>query len=153
MWHKQVACWLGVVAVGSASGAGSPLAIEPGSSCTFANAEAYGAGDRPFSVALGDLDGDLDLDLVVANFDSDDVSVLLDTCLCPWDCDGSGDGLVTVQDLLALIAQFQNPNPPCDAGGSCDYDGNGCVDVQDLLKLIAQWSDVSVNPGTECPDQ
>ena len=58
-----------------------------------------------------------------------------------------------VQDLLAVIAQFQAPNPPCNAGGSCDYDANGCVGFGDLLKLIAQWSDVSVNPGTLCPDQ
>ena len=47
-----------------------------GASCThplFGNA----AGNAPFSVAIGDLDGDLDLDLAVANQSSDDVSVLL----------------------------------------------------------------------------
>lgn len=37
----------------------------------------YDTGDRSCSVALGDLDGDDDLDLAVGNADSDDVSVLL----------------------------------------------------------------------------
>ena len=42
----------------------------------------YGAGDRPLSVAIDDLNGDGELDLAVANADSDNVSVLL----------GNGDG-------------------------------------------------------------
>ena len=36
----------------------------------------YGAGDFPPSVAIGDLDGDGDLDLAVANYYSNNVSVL-----------------------------------------------------------------------------
>lgn len=92
-------------------------------------------------------------DIFSGTSDDTDGNGIPDECECPWDCDGSADGLVTVQDLLVLIAQFQDPNPPCDAGGTCDFDGSGCVDVTDLLKLIAQWSDVKVNPGTLCPDQ
>ncbi|MGQ4808111.1 hypothetical protein NKDENANG_01478 [Candidatus Entotheonellaceae bacterium PAL068K] len=42
----------------------------------------YGVGDAPFSVALGDVNSDGDLDVVTANTDSDDVSLLL----------GNGDG-------------------------------------------------------------
>ena len=37
----------------------------------------YGAGDRPSSVAIGDLNGDGDPDLAVANEWSDNVSVLI----------------------------------------------------------------------------
>ncbi len=44
---------------------------------TFAPHVLYGAGGFPSSVAVGDLDGDLDLDLAVANVASDAVSVLL----------------------------------------------------------------------------
>ncbi len=44
---------------------------------TFAAAVNYAAGDGPISVALGDLDGDQAPDLAVANFNSDNVSVLL----------------------------------------------------------------------------
>ena len=41
-----------------------------------------GRSEDPYSVALGDLDGDGDQDLAAVNWDSDDVSVLL----------GNGDG-------------------------------------------------------------
>jgi hypothetical protein len=51
----------------------SVLAIDP----LFSTAITYGAGDDPNSVCSGDLDGDNDLDLAVANFGSDNVSVLI----------------------------------------------------------------------------
>ena len=66
---------------------------------------------------------------------------------CPWDCDGNDDGIVNVTDLLALLAQYDVINPPCDAGGTCDFDGNGCVDVADLLKLLAHYDPL----GVGCP--
>ena len=49
---------------------------------TFQPAVSYTAGFEPFSVAVGDFNGDGKLDLVVANFDGNTVSVLL----------GNGDG-------------------------------------------------------------
>jgi 6-phosphogluconolactonase (cycloisomerase 2 family) len=42
----------------------------------FATAVNYGAGDRPSSVFCADLDGDTDLDLAVANYNTDSVSIL-----------------------------------------------------------------------------
>ena len=51
-------------------------AAQPGDG-TFAPEIRYAAGDSPRSVSLGDLDGDGDLEMVVANLNSDDASVLL----------------------------------------------------------------------------
>ena len=59
-----LACPLGAVAADGECG-------------TFASAVAYGAGELPEAVAVGDLDGDGDLDLAVANDLGDDVSILL----------------------------------------------------------------------------
>jgi hypothetical protein len=48
---------------------------------TFQGAVNYGAGDRPASVAIGDLDGNGALDLAVANPGSNTVSVLINSLL------------------------------------------------------------------------
>jgi uncharacterized protein YggU (UPF0235/DUF167 family) len=45
----------------------------------FQPQETFGTGSRPLSVAAADLNGDGKLDLAVANFDSNTVSVLLNT--------------------------------------------------------------------------
>ncbi len=50
---------------------------------------------------------------------------------CPWDCDGSDDGIVGINDFLALLAQW-------DTAGSCDFDGAG-VGINDFLDLLANW--------------
>ena len=53
---------------------------------------------------------------------------------CPADCAGDldGDGVVSVDDLLALLAAYQT-----NGGGDCDGDGD--TDVDDLLILIGSW--------------
>ncbi|MEE2907824.1 MAG: choice-of-anchor B family protein, partial [Planctomycetota bacterium] len=50
---------------------------------------------------------------------------------CPADC-ANGDGVVDVQDVLEVLAQFGE-------SGGCDIDGNGVVDVSDMLEVIAFW--------------
>jgi hypothetical protein len=50
---------------------------------------------------------------------------------CPWDC-GDDDGAVTPIDFLALIAQWGEPDTPCD------IDGNG-VGISDLLDMLGNW--------------
>ena len=48
--------------------------------------------------------------------------------------DVTGDGVVGVSDVLALIASWGNCN-----GCSADIDGNGVVNVSDLLSVIEAW--------------
>lgn len=66
---------------------------------------------------------------------------------CPWDCDGSVDGIVSVLDLLAVLAQYDPDAPTSCTGGSCDFNSDGCVDVLDLLKLLAHYDPA----GVGCP--
>ncbi len=56
---------------------------------------------------------------------------------CPWDL--NSDGVVKVDDLLLLLADFRT----CD-GSPADFDGDGCVTVSDLLTLIFNFG--------PCPD-
>jgi hypothetical protein len=58
---------------------------------TFQAAHSFDAGDDPFSVAVGDFNGDGILDVAVANGNSDTVSVLL----------GNGDGSFQAPDIYA----------------------------------------------------
>jgi hypothetical protein len=50
---------------------------------------------------------------------------------CPADL--NGDGLVDIDDLLALFAEWGM------AGGSADLDGDGFVDVSDLILLLGSF--------------
>ncbi len=60
-------------------------------------------------------------------------AILLDEAdRCPWDCAGSGDGLVDTFDFLALLAQWGQ------VGAPCDFDGSG-VDGVDFLTLLEHW--------------
>ena len=49
--------------------------------------------------------------------------------------DATGDGLVNVDDLFAVIGQWG----PC-SGCATDFDGNGFVDIDDLFTVIGNWS-------------
>jgi hypothetical protein len=53
---------------------------------------------------------------------------------CPADCDEEGDvdGIVNIDDFLALLAQWGGP-------GSCDIDGSGIVNIEDFLDMLAFW--------------
>ncbi|MBL8990554.1 MAG: VCBS repeat-containing protein [Phycisphaerae bacterium] len=53
------------------------MPVPPSCATSFAAAVNYGAGSSPFSVATGDVNGDGQPDLAVANFSSNNVSVLL----------------------------------------------------------------------------
>jgi hypothetical protein len=79
---------------------------------TFAAAVSYATGWDPRSVAVGDFDGDTDLDLAVAN--SNDVSILLNSCAC---ANGSDTG-----ECEPALPQGDR----CGQNGECSTDF--CVD-------------------------
>ncbi len=67
---------------------------------------------------------------------------------CPWDI--SGDGIVSIVDLIALLAAWG------PGGGPADFDGDGDVDIVDLLKLLSNWgpcpAGLIIPPGIDCWD-
>lgn len=91
------------------------------------DSESYTVGVKPHSVAPADFNGDTIVDLVVANNDSQTVSILL----------GDGDGTFTVG---ASVNTFSVPSSVAPA----DYNGDGAVDV-----AVTDWNydDVTVLLG------
>ncbi len=77
---------------------------------------------HPFWETLSTFHGDADLFLAVRG---------VKTASCPWDC-GDGDRIVGINDFLALLAQWNVVNAPCD------FDGGG-VGIVDFLQLLANW--------------
>jgi hypothetical protein len=74
-------------------------------SIPFAPAVNYEAGDGPYSVFCADLDGDGDLDLAVANFFSDSVSILLNQTAT----DVKDEGIDQLPKLYSLSQNYPNP--------------------------------------------
>ncbi|MCH2143004.1 MAG: M12 family metallo-peptidase [Phycisphaerales bacterium] len=49
--------------------------------------------------------------------------------------DATGDGIVDIEDILAVISAFGPCQDPCMA----DFDDNGVVDIEDMLTVIANF--------------
>jgi hypothetical protein len=96
----------------------------PPDSIPFAAAENYGAGDAPWSIFCGDLDGDGDLDLAVANYYSNNVSIFTN----------NGDG--TFQDAVSYGAGSHPTSVFC-----ADLDGDADLD---LAVINAESNNVSI---------
>jgi len=68
---------------------------------------------------------------------------------CPWDCtpdngDGNfGNGIVNIDDVLAIINAFGDPGGPCDNApdnGDGTF-GNGVINIDDILGVINNIGD------------
>jgi len=105
--------------------------------------DATGSGREPTLVDHGDFNSDgvvdlaclIDLGTGVRGLISPAIGIYLNTTEVVVDCpaDIDGDGVVAVNDLLAIIAAWGT------ADAALDLDGSGIVDVGDLLVIIAAW--------------
>jgi len=95
----------------------------------FTRAGDIGVGSTPLAIAAGDIDGDGKIDLVTANNDSGDVSVL-------W---GNGDGTFPASASLAV-----SDGPSAIA--LADFDGDGKLDIV-IADDIDSTVSVMINQG------
>jgi hypothetical protein len=79
---------------------------------------------HPFT---GTIDRDAIVRILSASIDCDTADP------CPSDVDG--DGIVGVEDILAIIASWG----PCPSPCASDVDGDGNVGVNDLLEVVGSW--------------
>ena len=112
--------------IGLAATVGILISASPAANAalTFKPAVGFDAGTNPSSVARGDLDGDGAVDLVVANFGSDSISVL----------SGRGDG------SFRAPRNYTVGESPRDIEVA-DLDGDGAPDV---VTANANSNDVSL---------
>ena len=112
------------------------LPNESAGDMVLGRAQFIPVGAFPRFILPVDLDGDCDIDLVVASLGAHRLTVLLNETPqgspCPL-ADLSGDGRVGGSDLSILLADWDAP------GGPADFDYDGHVNVSDLLFLLGHW--------------
>src|SRR5205807_1525829 len=115
---------------------------------TFQAPQAFGAGTNPASVAVGDFNGDRRPDLAVANFNSNNVSVLINNTALARNTltvtkAGTGNGTVT-SDPAGIN---------CGATCSAAFDSGTVVTLTatpGFLSIFSGWSGCDAVSGTTC---
>ena len=104
--------------------------------------QTLGSSDSS-SVALGDLDGDGDLDAMVANYGSNTVWTNTVTgagvCCAQFGCAVSTENLAGYCEQLGGIYITSGSCEDCPARCIADIVVNEHVDVHDLLYLLGHW--------------
>ena len=102
---------------------------------TFAPPQSFGVGLTPYGVGLADFDGDRSLDIVTANADSVDVSLLLNAAgnACVGDCDGNGE--VAINELITGV-NIALGSASLDTCPSFDANGSGEVEINELIAAV-----------------
>jgi len=70
--------------------------------------------------------------------------VIIEGDSCPTDCAPTGgNGIVNIDDLLAIVNAFGGSGPACDVApdnGDGTF-GNGIVNIDDLLAVVNAFGD------------
>ena len=105
---------------------------------TFESEHREAVGVEPYAAMPCDLDGDLDLDIVVANFGWDaSISVLFNLCdPCDLDRDSDVDLVDGAMISGCLAGPGSGSTPEC---ALADFDGDGDVDLRDWTALVAAF--------------
>ncbi len=133
---------------------------------TFKTGVSYTVGDNPRSLALGDLDGDGDLDLILADY-SRAVTILLGngdgsftagsvniagitvSAIAVGDLDGDGDIDITTGNRYAdgvAVLINQNPVNSNTCAGDLNFDGD--VEGSDLVIWVNSQPQISLSAFT-----
>ncbi len=66
---------------------------------------------------------------------------------CPSDCLQTPDGLIGIQDMLAMLAQWGGEA----GGGPCDANFDGVIDLIDFVELMGAWGPCEEVPSSAPP--
>ena len=105
---------------------------------TFQDAQTFEVDSGPFGIVAADLNDDRLPDIVTANLDAADVSVLVNTGTppapaCVGDC--SDDGMVAINELVVGV-NIALGNSPVSACPAFDANGDGQVAINELITAV-----------------
>ncbi|MCJ7496739.1 MAG: dockerin type I repeat-containing protein, partial [candidate division Zixibacteria bacterium] len=98
---------------------------------------SYAAGAHPWSIFCADLDSDSDVDLIVANYGSGDVSILKNLTIISMHGDADGDGKIMVSDVIYLINYLFRGGPVPLPLWTGDVNCDTKLNISDVVYLIS----------------